>query len=173
MGQQQLLLLVLGIVIVGLAVVVGIESFQENQRKSDIDNYTSQGVALAAEVVAYYQKPEATGGAGQNAAPLGTMTMGDLGYSEDLSDTWEGFDRSGILSNGVVRYLAADATTPFLHIHKYPLATGDTRVEVYVFGPSSECIVTRNDVMGVSDTWSDGGSDGTPPANPNPAACSW
>ena len=35
MGQQQLLLLVLGIVIVGLAVVVGIQAFGENQKKAN------------------------------------------------------------------------------------------------------------------------------------------
>ena len=40
MGQQQLLLLVLGIVIVGLAVVVGIQAFSENQRKANADAMT-------------------------------------------------------------------------------------------------------------------------------------
>ena len=173
MGQQQLLLLVLGIVIVGLAVVLGIEAFAENQRKSEVDNYTTQGVGMAGEIIAYYQKPEATGGAGQDAAALEDLTIGDIGYEQDLADSWQGYNRTGILSNGVVRYVAGDDAAPLLHIHKFPLNTGDTRVEVYVFGPSQECIVARNDIMGVSDTWSDGGSDGTPPANPNAAVCSW
>jgi hypothetical protein len=173
MGQQQLLLLVLGVVIVGLAVVVGLQAFAENQRKSDIDSYTTQGVAMAGDIIAYYQTPVATGGGGENAAALGTLTVGDLGYRQDVADSWQGFDRTGVVSGGVVRYIAADAAAPFLHIHKFPLSTGDTRVEVYVFGPSSECVVARNDVMNVSAAWSDGGSDGTPPANPNPGACSW
>ena len=173
MGQQQLLLLVLGIVIVGLAVVLGIQAFTENQHKSEVDNYTTQGVGMAAEIIAYYQKPEATGGAGQDGTALEDLTIGDIGYEQDLADTWSGYNRTGIVSNGVVRFVAGDATAPLIHIHKNPLNTGDTRVEVYVFGPSQECIVARNDVYNVSATWSDGGSDGTPPANPNAAVCSW
>ncbi|PAP77953.1 hypothetical protein [Rubrivirga marina] len=173
MGQQQLLLLVLGVVIVGLAVVVGIQSFNENQRKSEVDTYTAQGVALAGDIIAYYMKPEATGGGGQDAANLATLTIDELGYRRDVYDTWQGYNRTGILSDGVVRYVAPDATAPLLHIHKYPSTNGDTRVEVYVFGPSEDCIVARNDRLNVSATWSDGGSDGTPPANPNPGVCSW
>ena len=37
MGQQQLLLLVLGIIIVSLAVVVGIDAYSDNQAKSSED----------------------------------------------------------------------------------------------------------------------------------------
>jgi Tfp pilus assembly ATPase PilU len=40
MGQQQLLLLVLGIVIVGLAVVVGIQAFSENQKQANTGHLT-------------------------------------------------------------------------------------------------------------------------------------
>src|SRR5690554_5459445 len=47
MGQQQLLLLVLGIVIVGLAVVVGIQAFGENQKKANSDAPANAGVRSA------------------------------------------------------------------------------------------------------------------------------
>ena len=47
MGQQQLLLLVLGIVIVGLAVVVGIQAFSENQKKSNADALVNDAIRIA------------------------------------------------------------------------------------------------------------------------------
>lgn len=62
MGQQQLLLLVLGIVIVGLAVVAGIQAFQQNQQQSSIDAMANEALRVATDIQAYRQKPEALGG---------------------------------------------------------------------------------------------------------------
>ena len=173
MGQQQLLLLVLGIVIVGLAVVVGINAFTENQHKSDVDRYTALGVGLAGDIIAYHQKPTAMGGGGQVAASLGSLTVSDLGYAQTGSDTYAGYNRTGMSNGGIIRHLMQSTTHPVWHIHKDPLATGDTRVEVYVFGPHEECVVSRSDIMNVSATWSDGGNDATPPSNPNASLCTW
>ena len=50
MGQQQLLLLVLGIVIVGLAVVVGIQAFSENQKKANADATVNDAIRIASEI---------------------------------------------------------------------------------------------------------------------------
>ena len=47
MGQQQLLLLVLGIVIVGLAVVVGIQAFSENQKQANADQMVNDAIRIA------------------------------------------------------------------------------------------------------------------------------
>ena len=63
MGQQQLLLLVLGIVIVGLAVVVGIQAFSENQKKANADALVMTGMRIATEAQAWLRKPAAFGGA--------------------------------------------------------------------------------------------------------------
>ena len=63
MGQQQLLLLVLGIVIVGLAVVVGIQAFSENQKKANADALVMTGMRIASEAQAWLRKPAAFGGA--------------------------------------------------------------------------------------------------------------
>ena len=53
MGQQQLLLLVLGVVIVGLAVVTGISVFSESARQSAADALVERNVNIAAK--AYVQ----------------------------------------------------------------------------------------------------------------------
>lgn len=80
MGQQQLLLLVLGIVIVGLAVVVGIQAFGENQDKANADALVNDGVRIASDAQAWALKPAAFGGpvAGED---IGDVTFEDLGYS--------------------------------------------------------------------------------------------
>ncbi len=62
MGQQQLLLLVLGIVIVGLAVVVGINAFSENRIKSNADALVTDGLRIASDVQAWALKPTQFGG---------------------------------------------------------------------------------------------------------------
>ncbi len=62
MGQQQLLLLVLGIVIVGLAVVVGIQAFGENQKKANSDAIVNDVIRVASDAQAWNLKPTAFGG---------------------------------------------------------------------------------------------------------------
>ena len=78
MGQQQLLLLVLGIVIVGLAVVVGIQAFGENQKKANADALTNDAIRIASDAQAWALKPTAFGGG--NGSLL-NVTLAKLGYT--------------------------------------------------------------------------------------------
>lgn len=64
MGQQQLLLIVLGVIIVGIAVVVGINLFNANAEESAKDGITSDCTNLAAMAQQFYKKPVAMGGGG-------------------------------------------------------------------------------------------------------------
>ncbi len=90
MGQQQLLLLVLGIVIVGLAVVVGIQAFSENQKKANADAMVMDGLRVASDLQAWMLKPVAFGGAGNSqdwtgasAVPPHTpVSFQQIGYEE-------------------------------------------------------------------------------------------
>ena len=69
MGQQQLLLLVLGIVIVGLAVVVGISAFSENRIKASADALVTDGLRIASDVQAWALKPDQLGGGAARPMP--------------------------------------------------------------------------------------------------------
>ena len=80
MGQQQLLLLVLGIVIVGLAVVVGIQAFSENQKKANADALVNDVIRIASDAQAWKLKPQAFGG-GANETMFDTLTLTQLGYT--------------------------------------------------------------------------------------------
>lgn len=64
MGQQQLLLIVLGVIIVGIAIVVGINLFNANAEESTKDTMVSEGINLGAMMQQYYKKPIALGGGG-------------------------------------------------------------------------------------------------------------
>lgn len=56
MGQQQLLLIVLGVIIVGLAIVAGISMFESTSLESRIDAITSEALSIANDLQKYYKK---------------------------------------------------------------------------------------------------------------------
>ena len=66
MGQQQLLLIVLGIIIVGIAIAVGVTTF----RSSAVDANRAQVISdlnnLAAKAQRFYRTPGSMGGGGQD-----------------------------------------------------------------------------------------------------------
>jgi len=64
MGQQQLLLIVLGVIIVGIAVVVGINVFTASSSQANRDAVISDLTNLASNAQQYYRKPTALGGGG-------------------------------------------------------------------------------------------------------------
>jgi hypothetical protein len=64
MGQQQLLLIVLGVIVVGIAVVVGINLFNANAVSSNRDAVISDLNNLGAMAQQYYKKPISMGGGG-------------------------------------------------------------------------------------------------------------
>ncbi len=62
MGQQQLLLIVLGVIIVGIAIAVGVNLFQANAIETKRNNVINEAVNLAAMAQQYYMKSKAYGG---------------------------------------------------------------------------------------------------------------
>lgn len=62
MGQQQLLLLVLATVIVGLATVAGIEAFEQGERRATQDALTQRAVSIGTDILAAHQTPSQFGG---------------------------------------------------------------------------------------------------------------
>jgi hypothetical protein len=66
MGQQQLLLIVLGVIVVGIAIAVGISQFGASSTESNKDAITSSLVNLAANAYQFKIRPSTLGG-GSNA----------------------------------------------------------------------------------------------------------
>jgi hypothetical protein len=81
MGQQQLLLLVLGIVVVGIAIVAGMAAYSEGSMKARRDAAVSDAVRVATAVQIWKLKPGALGGGGNLApADFTGVTLKALGY---------------------------------------------------------------------------------------------
>jgi len=62
MGQQQLLLIILGVIVVGIAVAVGITMFTDNAVSANKDAVTNDLVNLASRAQQFYRRPTALGG---------------------------------------------------------------------------------------------------------------
>ena len=62
MGQQQLLLIILGVIVVGIAVAVGITMFKDNAVSANRDAVTNDLVNLASRAQQFYRRPTALGG---------------------------------------------------------------------------------------------------------------
>ena len=120
MGQQQLLLLVLGIVIVGLAVVVGIQAFSENQKKANADALILTAMRIATDAQAWLQKPEALGGGlpatGGRLPSFNSVSVefSNLGYPTNASDEYETINGTFSLDDGgallIVRGVSASTS---------------------------------------------------------------
>ena len=65
MGQQQLLLLVVGVIIVAVAVVVGINQFGDASASGIQDQIVQAEQHLGTLALAHYNKPDSYGGGGQ------------------------------------------------------------------------------------------------------------
>jgi hypothetical protein len=65
MGTQQLLLLALGIIVVGVAIAVGITMFNNASFKANEQSLVSELANYATQVIQYWKTPIAQGGASQ------------------------------------------------------------------------------------------------------------
>jgi len=120
MGQQQLLLIILGVIIVGIAVAVGITMFQDNAVSANRDAVTNDLVQLAAKAQQFYRKPAALGGGGNSFASLtanaaGMALLVSTAFSNNDNGTYTiKTDGNGtkVVFQGVGKTALSDGTYP-------------------------------------------------------------
>ena len=78
MGQQQLLLIVLGVILVGVAVVLGIQYFSVGAEEGAKDELVAHTITIGANAQQWFKKPESMGGGGN------TFTGFDAHYTNNL-----------------------------------------------------------------------------------------
>ena len=144
MGQQQLLLLVLGIVIVGLAVVVGIQAFSENQKKANADALVNDAIRIASDAQAWKLKPAAFGG-GASATNWTGLSLLQIGYDvgDNGSTPGEAEDDQYENLNGIFD-VSASGSTLTIDANSYE-SDGETvfnHVKVVVVGTEPSDITT-------------------------------
>jgi hypothetical protein len=64
MGQQQMLLLTLTVVTIGMAIVIGIDMVSENSRAANQDEVRDALMTIAARAQGWYRRPAQLGGGG-------------------------------------------------------------------------------------------------------------
>lgn len=106
MGQQQLLLIVLGVIIVGVAVVAGMGMFNAGAEEAMKDEIVSQCMNIGANAQQYYKKPKAMGGGGGSfvgysipARMTATANAGVIG--DDGIPTTAGYTASAGTGTGI------------------------------------------------------------------------
>ena len=127
MGQAQLLLIVLGVVIVGLAVMAGINAYSQNNIKADLDAVVNDCVRLASDAQLYAQKPTQFGGLATVADPFETegMTIDGLGW-----------DATNGTQYSTLALTAGDASAVFTCTSKkFPAGTTANATTATVTGP--------------------------------------
>jgi len=98
MGQQQLLLIVLGVIIVGIAIVAGIQIFETQSEESTKDEIVAHCVNIASHAQQYFKKPAAMGGGNGDFSDYATKSFQ---YTK-LNSTQNGnYSISGANSNSI------------------------------------------------------------------------
>ncbi|WP_420454706.1 hypothetical protein [Rubrivirga sp.] len=88
MGQQQLLLLVLSIVIVGVAIAAGITMFDTAARQNQADDVLNRNVRIAQEAVNWRGRSTIHGGGGSGSyEPLSEDAFEKMGVEPDVYAT--------------------------------------------------------------------------------------
>lgn len=82
MGQQQLLLLVMGIVIVGFAVIAGFAMAESTMRQTAVDSLVDRNLTIATEAAFWKQKRDPFNGGNASYAGLATDGMQKLFLGE-------------------------------------------------------------------------------------------
>ena len=78
MGQQQLLLIVLGVILVGVAVVLGIQYFTVGAEEGAKDELVAHCLTVGANAQQWFSKPGAMGGGGNSFLGFGTHFTNNL-----------------------------------------------------------------------------------------------
>ena len=91
MGQQQLLLVILVTILVGIATVVAINVFNEAQEGANREAVVLDMLTVVPDARAYFDKPTAMGGGGGSFANIefAHLTMTPSNENGTYSITWE------------------------------------------------------------------------------------
>ena len=114
MGQQQLLLVILVTIIVGIATVVAISTFGSAADAANIDAVRQDIATFAASAQGYFKKPEMLGGGGGDFAGI---TFRSVAFPADQFST---DNLTVVNSNGVYTFTAPAATDTVVTVTAHP-----------------------------------------------------
>jgi hypothetical protein len=120
MGQQQLLLIILGVIIVGIAVAVGITMFQDNAVDQNRSAVIADMTTLSAKAQQYYAKPVSLGGGGTSFVGLtadatGIGILASPAFTDNANGTYTvktAGTATTVVIHGVGKTALSDGTFP-------------------------------------------------------------
>lgn len=145
MGIQQLLMVVLSVIIVGIAIAVGIFLFNHFSYRANIQAILAELQNFAALSKAYWGAPESTGGASRKTDNCDISVMASyLGFNEDfgsktiqitykytspngeyhLDSTWD-----GVIEISVLGTSSWNGKHPYIS-YQYDMTTDTPKVEI-------------------------------------------
>ena len=132
MGTQQLLFIVLGVIVVGIAIIVGLQMFRVNAVEINRDAIVNQAVALALMAQEWYRKPAVLGGGSRSFA---TFDLRKIGYDgtgvgdsveTESGKIWITDRQTGQMVIHVQgKERGTDGNLLELHVNVYPDSVGD------------------------------------------------
>lgn len=109
MGQQQLLLIILGVIIVGIAIAVGLTMFTAQSVGSNRDAIISDMTNLAANAYQYRISPATMGGG--NGAYTGYVIPPSLASNENGAYSLVSATTSSVTFTGISAQYTSDSVT--------------------------------------------------------------
>ncbi|MBW6516351.1 MAG: hypothetical protein K0B81_07040 [Candidatus Cloacimonetes bacterium] len=149
MGQQQILLIVLSVILVGIAIAVGITMFRAQARQSNLDAIIADLNNLGAIAYQHKLRPVSMGGGGgvYDASALPTPGMGFEAYFDTLP-----YDMQ-VNQNGY--YVIGTVTDISVEIHGWNAT--------YLHGRT--ITIDENGLMSITDLTASPGEPPEPPTN--------
>jgi hypothetical protein len=127
MGQQQLLLIILGVIVVGIAIAVGITMFTDSAINANRDALSNDLQNLASRAQQFYRRPTALGGGGNSFSLLTTSaitlltnkpTNGNGSYFIETAGTGSG-SNAVVVIQGIGNEIY-NGTPVAIHVYVYP-----------------------------------------------------
>ena len=121
MGQQQLLLIILGVVVIGIAILVGVAMFQDNALDHNRAQVINDLKMLGAKAQHYYTRPMTMGGGsksfvGLTADARGIGLLAGVKFTDNANGTYlikpPGGTDANVVLEGVGKVMMSDETYP-------------------------------------------------------------
>ena len=124
MGQQQLLLVILVTIIVGIATVVAVNTFGAAADSANIDAVRQDLATFASSAQGYFMKPEMLGGGGGDFEGI---TFQNVAFP---ADQYSSDNLTVMNANGVYTFSAPAATDTIITITAHPASRIDGPVNL-------------------------------------------
>mmetsp|Transcript_17532 Transcript_17532/g.45842 ORF Transcript_17532/g.45842 Transcript_17532/m.45842 type:complete len:149 (-) Transcript_17532:28-474(-) len=146
MGQQQLLLVILVTIIVGIATVVAINTFSSASDSSNVDAVRQDVITFASSAQGYYMKPAMLGGGGNSFTGI---TFAQVAFP---ATEFNGTNTVALNSNGV--YAISNIQDSVFTITAHPVSRISTPVSLTAVADEGNAELVAN-ITPNGVTWTD------------------